>query len=103
MGEPGRALQLACVLTSLSREASHGRMVDFVFRHLIHHHSCTPGPVATHFKTAKEELVQVTIVADRDRLAGPQGHDKQAEVREDWREEADGPDQGALQGLSRYI
>ena len=50
----------------VTREASHGRVIEFV-SHLIRHHNCTPGPFATHLETAEEELSRV--VAARDRLA----------------------------------
>ena len=46
----------------VTREASHGRMMDFI-SHPIHYHNYTPGPFATHLETAEEELVRV--VADR--------------------------------------
>ena len=50
----------------VTREASHGRMIEFV-SHLIYRHNYTPGHFATHLETAEEELSRV--VADRDRLA----------------------------------
>lgn len=36
-------------------------------------------------------------------MARPQGRNEQAEVREDWREEADDTHQGAVRGLPWYV
>ena len=36
-------------------------------------------------------------------MARSQGCNEQAEVREDWREEADNTDQGAMRGLPWYV
>jgi serine/threonine protein kinase len=43
------------------------------------------------------------LSARRPPLAGPQGGDQQAKVREDWREEAEHAHQGALRGLPRCV